>query len=293
VSADVRGGAAQWPADTVSLALRLTAVELLLRPLGHWAPRPVALGLAALALLFPRVLRAPATWFATAALVAASIALEWPLPDNHIYLLAYWCLAAGLALGAAETPATLARSARLLLGLAFAFAVLWKGVLSPDYVDGRFFRVTLLLDERFADTVALAGGIDRETLLANRAALAAPPGGAELADPPEVVQPPAFRRFAAALTWGGLVVEAVLALLCLAPSRGLVPRARHAVLLAFCALTYAVAPVAGFGWLLLAMGVAMCGPGDAWLRRGYVAIWLLVLVYTEVDWPRLAADLMR
>jgi hypothetical protein len=286
----VEGG---WSGDPISLALRLMAVELLLRPLGHWAPRPVALGLAALALLFPKVLRAPATWLALSALVAVSIALEWPLPDNHIYLLGYWCLAAGLALGATNARATLARSARLLLGLAFTFAVLWKAVLSPDYVDGRFFRVTLLLDERFAATVSVAGGIDRDTLRANRAALQPPPGGVELVDPPEVVQPPAFRRFAAALTWGGLIVEALLALLCFAPSVGWVPRARHAVLLAFCVITYAVAPVAGFGWLLLAMGVALCEPRDAWLARGYVAIWLLVLVYTEVDWPGIAADLLR
>ena len=37
----------------------------------------------------------------------------------------------------------LARTNRLLLGLVFAFAVLWKAALSPDYRDGRFFAVTL------------------------------------------------------------------------------------------------------------------------------------------------------
>ena len=279
--------------DSVSVALRLTAIELLLRPLGPWAARPLALGLAALALLFPRVLRSQATWLALAALVAVSIVVEWPLPDNHIYLLAYWCLAAGLALGAPDPGTTLARSGRLLLGFAFAFAVLWKGVLSPDYVDGRFFRVTLLTDDRFADTVAVVGGLDRETLEASRRALVPLPGGAEALEPPEVVEPPAFRRFANALTWGGLAVEAVLALLCLAPSVGWVPRARHAVLLAFCALTYSVAPVAGFGWLLVAMGVSLCGPTDLWLRRSYVVIWLLVLLYSEVNWAGIVMDLLR
>ena len=277
----------------MSIALRLTAIELLLRPLGPWVARPLALGIAALALLFPRVLRSPATWLALAVLVAGSIVVEWPLPDNHLYLLAYWCLAAGLALGATNPGVTLARSGRLLLGLAFAFAVLWKGLLSPDYVDGRFFRVTLLTDERFADAVAVVGGIDRAALEANREALRPLPGGAEPLEAPDLVEPAAFRRFAAALTWGGLVVEALLAALCLAPSVGWVPRARHAVLLAFCVLTYAVAPVAGFGWLLLAMGVALCGDRDVWLRRGYVAIWLLVLAYTEVNWPRIVVDLLR
>lgn len=286
------GTAPRHAPDVLDLALRLTAVELLLRPLGPWATKPVALGLAALALLFPRVLRAPATWLALAGLVAASIAVDWPLPDNHIYLLAYWCLAAGLALGARQPRATLARSGRLLLGFAFAFAVLWKGVLSPDYVDGRFFRVTLLTDERFADPVEVVGGIDRDTLEANRRALKPLPGGAVAADPPEVVEPQAFRRFAAALTWGGLIVEAALALLFLAPSVAWVPRARHVLLLAFCGLTYAVAPVAGFGWLLIAMGVVQCEASDTWIRRTYVGIWLLVLLYSEVNWARIAADLL-
>ena len=54
---------------------------------------------------------------------------------------------------------TLATSSRWLLGAAFAMAVLWKAVLSPDYVDGRFFRVTLLTDERFADAALLFGGL--------------------------------------------------------------------------------------------------------------------------------------
>ena len=34
-----------------------------------------------------------------ALLAAARIVAVWPLSDNHIYLLAYWCLAIGLALG--------------------------------------------------------------------------------------------------------------------------------------------------------------------------------------------------
>ena len=267
--ADATGGPGR---STVELALRLTAVELLLRPLGGPATRPAALGLAALAVLFPRILRAPATWLALSGLVALSIALDWPVPDNHIYLIGYWCLAAGLALGARNPAATLSQSGRLLLGGAFLFATLWKGILSPDYVDGRFFRVTLLTDERFSDLVTLTTGMSRDTIEANRRALTPLPGGAVAADPPVVEQPAAFRALAASLTWGGLLLEGALALAFLSPTWPGVSLARHALLLAFCGVTYAVAPVAGFGWLLLAMGVSLCGPGDTWLRRAYVAI---------------------
>ena len=61
-------------------------------------------------------------------------------------------------------------------------AVLWKAVLSPDYVDGRFFRVTLLTDERFADASLVFGGLSRDQMAENRAFLEPLPEGAELLD---------------------------------------------------------------------------------------------------------------
>src|ERR1700754_5072931 len=152
-------------------ALRLTAVDLLLRPMGPWGVRPLILALAGLALVLPRVLRSPATWYALAVLVAARIVADWPLPDNHIYLLAYWCLAVALALGACGGARTLLGSSRLLIGLAFLLAVVWKAALSPDYTDGRFFRVTLLTDERFADAGLLFRGLSAEHFEGDRAYL--------------------------------------------------------------------------------------------------------------------------
>ena len=71
--------------------------------------------------------------------MAARIVAVWPLADNHIYLLAYWCLAIGLALAGPAPAATLATSSRWLVGAAFTMAVLWKAVLSPDYVEAASF----------------------------------------------------------------------------------------------------------------------------------------------------------
>ena len=165
-------------------------------------------------------------------LVAARIVFVWPLSDNHIYLLAYWCLAIGLALSGPTPAATLATSSRWLLGAAFAMAVLWKAVLSPDYVDGRFFRVTLLTDERFADASLVFGGLSRDQMAENRAFLEPLPEGAELLNPPAFVEPPRLRVFAAVATWGGLALEALIALLCLIPAEtGRIQVARHAALL--------------------------------------------------------------
>ena len=66
-------------------------------------------------------------------------------------------------------------------------------------------------------------------------------------------------------------------------------RARHALLLLFCATTYAVAPVEGFGWLLIAMGVAQCDRERVFTRALYLVVYALILVYREVPVARLLA----
>ena len=271
-------------------ALRLTAIILLLRPLDVWWVAPVIIAMACLSLLSGTVRHAPMTWILIALLIATRIVVVWPLSDNHIYLLAYWCLAIGLALTSAMPGATLSTGSRLLLGGAFAMAVLWKAALSPDYVDGRFFRVTLLTDERFADASLVFGGLSREQMAQNREFLKPLPEGAELLTPPPFVEPPRLRAFATVATWGGLILEGLTALACLVPQRAGSDLARHGLLLTFCFTTYALAPVAGFGWLLAAMGLAQCRPGQSLLRGAYVAVFILILMYSEVPWTGILAD---
>jgi hypothetical protein len=258
--------------------------------MGPWFVLPIILGVAALTLVSPHVLRTPATWMTLSLLIAIRIADDWPLADNHIYLLAYWCLAIALALRAVDVSSVLATNGRLLVGLAFALAVLWKGVLSPDYLDGRFFRVTLLTDPRFTDVATLIGGLSAAELDRNRTALDSLPEGAELLTPLEIAEPWRLRAFASATTWGVLLFEACVALVFLAGVGRQPGWVRHGLLLAFCLTTYAFAPVAGFGWLLLVLGLAQCD--DRWngLRRAYVAAFLLVLLYAEVPWAGLLSQ---
>jgi hypothetical protein len=256
--------------------------------MGPWAVRPAILVVAGIAVLSPRALARPLTWYLLFALVVARIALDWPLADNHIYLLAYWCLAAALALGARDRDGVLTTSGRLLIGTAFLAAVLWKGAWSPDYLDGRFFRITWLTDERFSDAVQLLGGLSQPQLAHNREVLQPMPEGAELLHAPALDEPPAFRQLVFLSTWGILVIEGLIALAFLYP---LTPRAafvRHPLLISFCVITYAIAPVAGFGWLLLTIGVALCRREQRLLRATYVGTWFLVLLYSEVPWASLA-----
>ena len=250
--------------------LRLTLIELLLRPAGPWGVRTSILILAGTGLIAIPVLRAPLTWFVLSLLLGARIIADWPLPDNHIYLLAYWCLGIGLVFRFCNSQRVLVTMSRLLLGFAFALATLWKSVLSSDYLDGRFFRVTLLTDDRFAGAVMLLTGLSEDQLQQNRDYLQPLPDGAELLDPPYLAEPTAFRWLTASATYGILALEAAIAVLNLLPSPDRFQRARHILLLAFCLVTYPFAPVAGFGWLLLVMGLAQCCPEQRILRLAYI-----------------------
>jgi hypothetical protein len=241
------------------------------------------LGLAALALVIPRVLTAPLAWLALALLTGVRIAGDWPLADNHVYLLAYWCIAAAIALRSRNPSETLAASSRRLIGLAFAFAVVWKLVLSPDYRDGRFFRVTFMTDPRVAEVARIVSGLSAADLETNRKLLTTPlPAGAELLDPPGLNEPTALRRTALVATWALVAIELLIALAALMPRLRLDPL--HPLLLAFCFTTYAVAPVPGFGWLLLVMGLAQTGDRQRMLHAIYVGMFVLVLFYAEVPW---------
>jgi hypothetical protein len=283
-----RAGLAGWVVEQGGdLPLRLTLLLLLLVPVGGWELRPVELLLASAGLLSAAVARSPWTWLALAGLTGWSVLSDWPMSDNHAYLLAYWCLAVLLSRLVPEPAEALATSGRLLVGLSFAFAVLWKLVLSPDFLDGTFFRVWLIVDDRFENLARLVGGLSSADLEASRTFLQPPPTlGVE--HYPALVEPAALRRAAEVLSFATLALEGLVALLFLAPAPSRRPWLRHTPLLAFCATAYAVAPVAGFGWLLLAMGLAVVPLGATRLRLAYVACFALLLLHEAIPWAALA-----
>ncbi len=277
--------------DAFDLALGLTLLDLLLRPVGDGPSRFAILGLAASGLLIPGLLRRPELWSGLTLLTAVRVGLDWPLPDNHAYLLSYWCLAIAVSCWANDRKRVLATNGRLLIGLVFALATLWKLVLSPDFVDGTFFRVTLLVDPRFEGFTRLVGGLSIDQIDAARAALERHADGGVLDALAAAKPSPRLDWLALAMTGWTLVVEAVVALAFLWP-RGRGPsKLRDALLILFCATTYAVATVEGFGWLLIAMGIAQSEPDDERTRAAYLAAFVLILFYREVPWLTWAADL--
>jgi hypothetical protein len=266
------------------LGLRLLLLAWILDPPIPWVERIPVLVLAGAGLLVPGLLRSRGLWLGLLIASAAPLVWHWPFPDNHDYLGAIACLAVLCALVSAEPEKTLASSARWLVGLTFAFAMLWKAVLAPDFVDGRFFRVTLLTDGRFEDLAVLVGGTTWDAWETNDLALGdvlrgeAPESGAGFREPPGT------RRLATLLTAATLASEGLVALSFLWPPGRGPSRARDLALLSFGVGTYAFATVRGFGWLLMALGVAQSAPGRRGTRLAYLAVFALIGVYRAVPW---------
>jgi hypothetical protein len=257
---------------------------MLLRPIGAGLVRPCILALAAAGLLLPGLLRQPGLWIALTFLTGLRVVLDWSLADNHAYLLCYWCLAVSIALCSRDPSACLAVNGRLLIGLAFFFATLWKVGLSTDYLDGRFFRITLLTDPRFAGFAQLAGGLLPEHFEDLRMFVKQHVDGQLFAPSFLPTEPLRFRLLATAMTWWTVAIEGALALTFLWPVERGLSKMRDAILLTFCVTTYAVATVAGFGWLLLALGVAQCEPERRKTQLLYLLVFALILFYRDVSW---------
>jgi hypothetical protein len=271
----------------MELALRLFLLVLLLDASLFWfqrAPMQIACGLG---LLLPALARDARFWALVSALAAWPLVWDWPFSDNHDYLRAFAALAVMLALGARDPAGSLRISARLLVGGTFFFASLWKLVLSPDWLDGSFFRVTLLSDPRFHDLAVLAGGASWETLDAFEAALGDFLAGRAPGWPGAFVEPAGLRPLALALTLFTGAIEAAIAAAFLWPRLG---RFRNALLIAFGATTFAFATVRGFGWLLMTLGLAQCEAGERRARVGYVAAVFLIELYRSLPWTRLLID---
>ena len=277
----------------LDLALGLTLLDLLLQPVGDWRLRFPILALAAAGMLFPDLLRRVELWTGLTALVSLRVALDWPLPDNHAYLLSYWCLAVAISRVDSDPDRGLAISARWLIVGVFGFATFWKLVLSPDFAQSTFFHATLLQDPRFEDFTRLLGGLTYEQIDAARNALDRHVDGHSLPALAATTPSARFALLARGLTLWTLAIEFSISLAFAWPSGRGPSRLRDVMLILFCTTTYAVAPVPGFGWLLIAMGLAQCTTSRPTTRVAYLATFAWILFCREVNWIGFLADLLE
>jgi len=269
-------------------AALLTVPMLLLYGVSVWYVS-VPVGILALgALLLPATRTDARLWFLLACLQLAGVAVHWSTADNHKYLIGYWTLALTLAFSGPDPDEDLRRSARLLIGLAFAFALAWK-LTSPDFLSGDFFRYTFLFDERLQTRAAALGLVPDDAVRLNqlaRAALLDPTGALEQVN---VATVPAISWLAGFVTAWTVITEGLIALLFLAPPRWRLTRWRDAALLVFIATAYGITPVLGFASSLSAMGFVQCEPARRGTRRAWLAMFISIQVF-RIPWPALLSD---
>lgn len=284
--------------DVLDLVPRLTLLLLILFNGSFWALPTLLRILLVGALLYRPVYRSGWFWLAVTAALGYFHLERWYEIDNHKYLMTYWCLALAVALllrgDDARRRQVLARNARLLIGLCMVFAVFWK-LVSPDYLDGTFFRYALLVDSRFESVTTSVGGLEPEDAYRNDARLKShfdgPSDGRASAEV-ELIDTPRLGWLADLLTWWTIGIELALALAFLLPDRW-PPRVRlrHALLLLFVVTTYSLTPVIGFGWLLIIMALAHLPPEHQRLRLTYLVVLLLLVSYPD-SWVDGVLDLL-
>jgi hypothetical protein len=286
-----------WDFQPLQALPLLTVVLLLTAAPAQWYLKGPLTALFALGVVYRRWLARPAFWYVAATLLGTTVYLNWESSDNHKYLFVYWCLAltSALSLPRIQQAAALAQCSRWLIGLCMLLAVLWK-VSMPDYRDGSFFHYTLLADERFAQFTAAVGGVPLGQLVENHNRIESLREGHSSPHAPREApisqsektsldgftlhSSPRIAWLAQAMTWWTIGIEGLLAAVFLWPDGPRVAVVRNSLLILFAATTYFIAPVRGFGWMLMLLGIGQCEDRDRAFGPLFLAALVLIQIYT-------------
>ena len=261
------------------LTFRLTALLLLL-----YSPPydtlsncvlPICCGLL---LIFPQLLNQRLIWLTIAAFFVETNLRFWFQFDNHHYLATYWCLVCLLAAGQKDSDSEkiLQWNGRILIGLCFFLATLWKSI-ANQYFDGSFLHLTFLLDPRLNLAVSLFGGLEPDVLQSNRELYSqlfnSNPGTALT-----LISSSRLSLFSLILSYWTLLCEGAIALAFLSPRPRWLHNFRDWLLLFFIVSTYPFTPIFGFAALLLVIGFAQCRR----TRPLRLLVYLLLLVFIPI-----------
>jgi hypothetical protein len=266
--------------DLYNLALRLTLLDLILRPIGSWEIRVPVLITSILGLVIPGLLKNPAVWFLLTGFTLSRVILDWPLSDNHAYLLFLWCFAIFIST-LRKDKILLAKNAKLMIGLVFTFAFIWKVFLSPDFLDKRFFGFAMVADPRFTEFTQLTCDITEDELYDFRDYITQHVDGHLLYSDVIDLNLNCINKISGFLTYYTIILELLVALFFLIPKKLAISKYRDYILIMFCISVYSVATVEGFGWLLIAMGISQ-NDNKKQIKLLYLLSFLVILMYREV-----------
>ena len=277
---------ARFSYDTI---LRGSLITLLLY--GSQAPlldAPLRV-ISCLLLAFPPLLHSRALWWILVCIEIVGNATAWHTIDNHKYLITYWSIgcAISLSLSGKERIQYLQVTARVLVGLVFAFAVLWK-LLAGEYLNGSFLYVTFLTDNRLRYVTLLltdlsGHDLDALTRAFRFATIRATTDHWTL----PVFESPLLAAVTFAMSWLTILGEGAVSITNLMSSERLY-ELRHGLLWWFILLTYLLLPVMGFAFMLTLLGFAQCNENDTRRRLHYMIAFVLIHL-TLVPWQRMIA----
>ncbi len=217
-------------------------------------------------------------WFIVSVTILIGNYQNWFEVDNHKYLLGYWSLALFCSLQTEAPEKKLAEIARWLIGLSFLFAVFWK-TMSGDYLNNSFFNYSLLLDERFNTIAKSLGGLTDEMNKINHAAQRAIVNYDSKLEAAQLIYPSGIVALSGFLTWWTFFIELIVAVSFLWPEGKFISKWRDFSLILFIISTYSVAPVLGFGWVLVIMGFAQCSCGFKYTPLLYMISFIGLQIY--------------
>jgi hypothetical protein len=276
--------------ELTDLVPTLTLITLLVNRVGTAELHFAVIVLSVAGLVLPGLHKSPLLWFALAAVLGLRVLFVSHNLDNHGFLIAYWSLALACAFSLDDPRKAFATQARFLVGFCFLFATLWKVGLSSDYLGGDFFHLTFLNDWRFSSFTQLVGGLSEDALQENRALIVRLRDATQGLESVSLQTTRQLHVIAIAATWWTAFIESLVTVQFLIPVGWRLARYRDATLMIFAVTTYAIAPVMGFGWLLMILGIAQTKPEQGRTRLLYVLTCFVIAADKYVRWLDVAAD---
>lgn len=237
-----------------------------------------------LPLACPKYVLSPALWALAALFVAFVNGTQWFEIDNHKYLIMYWtisCAVLILGIGKYDAVSYWRSNARLMIGLCFSCAVLWK-LITHDFMSGAFLEHTLITDGRVESVASVVGGVPIGDLGMNRAAVGVASMFPSAADELTLYTSDRFGLMGVIGAWWTVVIESLVAVSWLCGASRLYC-VRHVSLCAFILSTYVFLPVVGFASILCVCAMASAGPESQRMRQGYLVL-LAAMQLTKIPW---------
>ena len=239
------------------LVLRLTSLLLLLYGSSTIildVPLRIICGLM---LIAPGLLTNQVLWVLICGLVWWVNANDWLWIDNHKILISYWCLVCALAVSSQDPDRVLAWNGRMLIGLTFLFATIWK-IIAGEYWNGAFLHYTFLVENRVEAIATFISSLPPDILPQNQLLEEILSRFPQTVKSVTLSSSHRLEVFTLTASYWTLLIEGSVALAFLVGSFSFLFRIRDWLLILFIATTYFLLPVLGFAYILSVMGLAQC-----------------------------------